>query len=73
LIEEKIQQISLQRPTYGNRRMAAMLTRILGRPVNRRRVQRIFRKIGYITPSRRKREIMRSKVPDAKPDRPNHV
>ena len=39
-IEENIQQISLQRPTYGTRRMAAMLTRILGRPVNRKRVQR---------------------------------
>ena len=50
-----------------------MLTRILGRPVNRRRVQRIFRKIGYITPSRRKREILCSKVPDAKADRPNQV
>ncbi|MGZ8887826.1 MAG: IS3 family transposase [Nitrososphaeraceae archaeon] len=72
MIEEKIQQISLQRPTYGTRRMAAMLTRILGRPVNRRRVKRIFRKIGYITPSRRKREILCSKVPDAKADRPNH-
>lgn len=35
-IEENIQQISLQRPTYGTRRMAAMLTRILGRPVNQR-------------------------------------
>ena len=39
-IEENIQQISMQRPTYGTRRMAAMLTRILGRPVNRKRVQR---------------------------------
>ena len=48
-IEENIQQISLQRPTYGTSRMAAMLTRILGRPVNRKRVQRIFRKMGYIT------------------------
>jgi hypothetical protein len=31
--------------------MAAMLTRILGKPVNRKMVQRIFRKMGYITPS----------------------
>ena len=38
----------MQRPTYGTRRMAAMLTRILGIPVNRKRVQRIFRKMGYI-------------------------
>ena len=73
MIEKEIQQISLQRPTYGSRRMAAMLTRILGRPINRKRVQRIFRKMGYITPSRRKKEIMRSKVPNVKADRPNQV
>jgi transposase InsO family protein len=53
--------------------MAAMLTRILGRPVNRKRVQRIFRKMGYITPSRSKKEIIRSKVPTIKADRPNQV
>ena len=29
-IEQEIQRISLQRPTYGTRRMAAMLTRALG-------------------------------------------
>ena len=73
MIEKEIQQISLQRPIYGTRRMAAMLTRILGRPINRKRVQRIFRKMDYITPSRRKKEIMRSKVPNVKADRPNQV
>ncbi len=72
IIEEKIQQISLQRPTYGTRRMAAMLTRILGRPVNRKKVQRIFRKMGYITPSKSKKEIICSK-PVVKADRPNQV
>jgi hypothetical protein len=45
LIEKEIQQISLQRPTYGTRRMAATLTRVSGRPINRKRVQRIFRKM----------------------------
>ncbi len=73
MIEQEIQKISLQRPTYGTRRMAAMLTRILGIPVNRKRVQRIFRKMGYITPSRRKKEILHSKVPNVKADRPNQV
>lgn len=72
-IEEVIQRISLQRPTYGTRRMAAMLTRILGIPVNRKRVQRIFRKMGYITPSKSKKEILRSKIPNVKADRPNQV
>jgi putative transposase len=73
MIEKEIQQISLQRPTYGTRRMAAMLTRTLGRPINRKRIQRIFRKMGYITPARRKKEIMWSKVPNVKADRPNQV
>jgi transposase InsO family protein len=73
MIEQEIQQISLQRPTYGTRRMAAMLTRILGRPINRKRIQRIFRKIGYITPCRRKKESLHSKVPNVKADRPNQV
>lgn len=73
MIEKEIQRISLQRPTYGTRRMAAMLTRILGRPINRKKVQRIFRKMGYITPSRSKKEIMRSKVPNVKADRPNQI
>jgi putative transposase len=72
-IEKEIQQISMQRPTYGTRRMAAMLTRILGIPVNRKRVQRIFRKMGYITPSKSKKEILRSKIPNVKADRPNQV
>ena len=73
MIEQEIQQISLQRPTYGTRRMAAMLTRILGIPVNRKMVQRIFRKMGYITPCRRKKDIIHSKVPTIKADRPNQV
>jgi putative transposase len=72
-IEKEIQQISLQRPTYGTRRMAAILTRILVIPINRKRIQRIFRKMGYITPSKSKKEIMRSKVPNVKADRPNQV
>ena len=73
MIEKEIQQISLQRPTYGTRRMAAMLTRILGIPVNRKMVQRIFRKMGYITPCRRKKDIIRSNIPNVKADRPNQV
>ena len=53
--------------------MAAMLTRILGIPVNRKRVQRIFRKTDYIIPSKSKKEILRSKRPNVKADRSNQV
>jgi hypothetical protein len=35
-----------------------MLTRTLKIAVNRKRVQKIFRKLGYIIPSKTKREIM---------------
>lgn len=73
MIEKEIQQISLQRPTYGTRRMAAMLTRVLGIPINRKRVQRIFRKMGYIIPSKSKKEILRTKTPNVKANRPNQV
>jgi transposase InsO family protein len=73
MIEKEIQQISLQRPTYGSRRMAAMLTRVLGIPINRKRVQRIFRKMGYILPSKSKKEILRTKIPNVKANRPNQV
>jgi len=73
IIGQEIQKISLQRPTYGTRRMAVMLTRILGISINRKRVQRIFRKMGYIIPSRLKKQILHSKVPNVKADRPNQV
>ena len=74
MIEKEIQEISLQRPTYGTRLMAALLTRILGKSVNRKRVQRIFRKKDYITPSKSKREILRSKILNVKAtDRPYQV
>jgi putative transposase len=73
IVEKEIQQISMERPTYGTRRMAAMLTRLLDRPINRKRIQRIFRKMGYITPSKSKKEILCSKIPNIKADRPNQV
>lgn len=70
---EKTREIALQRPTYGTRRMAAMLTRTLKIAVNRKRVQKIFRKLGYIVPSRTKREIIRSKNKTVQTSRPNEI
>lgn len=72
-ILEKTKEIAAQRPTYGTRRMAAMLTRELGIPVNRKRVQRIFRRLGYVAPSRTKREIIRSREKPVRAERPNEV
>lgn len=60
-MEKRIKEIILQRPSYGTRRMATMLTRITGKPINRKRVQRLYRKLNLTMPSRKKREIIRSK------------
>ena len=48
---DKTKEVASQRPSYGSRRMAAMLSRTLDRPVNRKRVQRIFRVLGYVQPA----------------------
>lgn len=50
-----------------------MLTRALKIDVNRKRVQKIFRKLGYIVPSKTKREIIRSKDKNVKTSRPNEI
>jgi hypothetical protein len=74
VLEKKIDEIILQRPSYGTRRMAAMLTRVLGKSINRKRVQRIYHKLNLTIPSRKKREIIRSKYKNIKKvDRPNDV
>ena len=74
-LEKKIKEIILQRPSYGTRRMAAMLTRTMGKPINRKRVQRLYRKLNLTIPSRKKREIMRSKYNNniKKVDKPDEL
>jgi putative transposase len=61
VLEKRTEEIILQRPSYGTRRMAAMLTRVLGKSINRKRVQKIYHKLNLTVPSRKKREIVRSK------------
>ena len=74
VLEKKVEDIILQRPSYGTRRMAAMLTRIMGKSINRKRVQTIYHKLNLTIPSRKKREIIRSKYKNIKNvDRPNDV
>jgi len=55
-----VEKIALERPSYGTRRMAAMLSRELRAPVNRKRVQRIFRALNWIEPSLRKSDIIQA-------------
>ena len=54
------EKIALARPSYGTRRMAAMLSRELHAPVSRKRVQRIFRALNWIEPSLKKKDIIRA-------------
>lgn len=73
-IVEKTQQVAVQRPLYGTRRMAAQLSRELGVPINRKRVQRIYRQLGWTRPSMRKNDLLRSAVNRRpKPTRPNEL
>ena len=45
-----IRQIREERPFYGTRRMAAELSRMLDRPVNRKLVRRVYRRMGWSLP-----------------------
>lgn len=60
LMIERVRAIGQEHPTYGARRIAAMLRRELDRQVNRKRVGRIFRTLNWSEPSRKKSEIIRS-------------
>jgi putative transposase len=61
-IVQKVEEISLQRPFYGTRRMAAQLSRELRVPINRKRVQKVFHKLNWIEPAKTKSEVIRSAV-----------
>jgi len=73
-VVEKTKQVALRRQLYGTRRMAAQLSRELGVPINRKRVQRIYRQLGWTRPSMRKRELLRTIASSRpKPSRPNEL
>ena len=71
LVQEMVQKISPARPTYGTRRMAAQVSRELNRPVNRKAIRRIFKRLGWSEPSRTKREIIRANKKPPRPKAPN--
>jgi len=71
---EKVRQEALKRPLYGTRRMAAALRRELGRPVNRKRIQRIYRYLGWIEPQKTKKQLLRASYDKRpKPTKPNEL
>lgn len=55
-----VRQIAARRPTYGTRRMAAQVARQTGTPTNRKKIQKIYREIGWIEPKKTKNEIIRA-------------
>ena len=57
-VVDAVRRIGRRRPTYGTRRMAAQVARDTGTATNRKQMQRIFRKMGYIQPQKTKNEIV---------------
>ena len=47
-IARLVREISTERPAYGTRRLAAVVSRKTGTRVNRKQVQRICRKTGLL-------------------------
>lgn len=69
-IVESVKRLALERPSYGTRRTAAALTRKLVHPVNRKKIQRIFRALNWTLPARKKSEIIRSSTKLVRATRP---
>jgi hypothetical protein len=53
-----IKELALRKPVYGSRMIAAKLSKELGRPVNRKRVQHAFNIMGWTTPQMTKKQLM---------------
>ena len=70
-VQEMVQKIGPARPTYGTRRMAAQVSKELNRPVNRKAVWCIFRRLGWSEPLRTRREIIRANKNPPRPNAPN--
>ena len=63
-----IKELSLEHPTYGTRMMAALLSKKLGRPVNRKQVQHAYRVLEWNMPRMTKSDVLgkaSDKIPKA--------
>jgi putative transposase len=68
-----VERMALKRPSFGTRRMAAILSKELQTPINRKRIRRIFHALNWVSPSMKKRDIIRSSVTLLKPIAPNEL
>ena len=70
----KVREAALNRPLYGTRRMAVTLAKELGRPINRKRIQRIYRILSWVQPQRTKKQLLRAAYDRRpKPVKPNEL
>ena len=54
------------RPTYGTQRMATTISRITGKPVNRKKIKKIYHYLGWNTPAKpQKRDHTLKEAPKA--------
>ena len=53
-----VQRIGGKRPTYGTRRMATQVCQETHTATNRKKIQRIFRRLGWIEPQKTKNDII---------------
>ena len=67
------QGIGGKRPTYGTRRMAAQMCHETHTVTNRKKIQRIFRRLGWIEPQKTKKDIIRTNHKIFKPDASNQL
>ena len=58
-IAKLVKKFSTERPAYGTRRLAAMISQENQRPVNRKQIQRICRKMKSIVPVTIKKEAVK--------------
>lgn len=68
-----IRELALKKPVYGTRMMAALLSKDIGRPVNRKLVQHAYEIMGWNMPQMTKKEILRAKDRVEKPTRINQL
>jgi putative transposase len=53
-----VKEVALRKPVYGSRMLAAVLSREMGRPVNRKLVQHAFRILGWTMPQMTKKQLI---------------
>jgi putative transposase len=69
-LRERLRALALERPRWGYRRLAVLLTRE-GHRVNHKLVHRLYREEGLVVRRRRKKRTAVARTPLAAPTRPN--